>query len=279
MSEVRDTMGSPRRDKKHRAASTPATQAGWGNVPTETLDHIYRCLFTSYGPQHWWPANSALEVIVGAVLTQNTNWHAVEKAIANLKTRGILSIPALHQTPHEELSHLIRPAGYFRLKARRLKNLIAVIAGVYSGDLGRMATLPTGELRATLLAVNGVGSETADSIILYAFRRPVFVVDAYTLRVMSRHRLIPPTATYQELQSLFMERLPAAEAMFNEYHALLVQVGKEHCRPTPSCPGCPLELLPHKPDWRRRQGVCPRKASGEAPQYLRDKDARRKGKS
>jgi endonuclease-3 related protein len=184
-------------------------------------------------------------VIVGAVLTQNTNWHAVEKAIARIKDRGLLSIPALHQTPVDELAHLVRPTGYFRLKARRLKNLIEILVVEYSGDLKRMGKLPTGQLRDRLLAVNGIGPETADSILLYAFRRPVFVVDAYTLRVMSRHRLILPKTAYGELQSLIMGHLPPDEAVFNEYHALLVHVGKRHCRRTPSCPGCPLEpLLP-----------------------------------
>jgi len=214
-----------------------------GGSPADALADIYRRLLTAYGPQHWWPADSALEVIVGAVLTQNTNWHAVEKAIARIKDRSLLSIRALHQTPMDELSHLVRPAGYFRLKARRLKNIIDLIAGAYSGDLARMATLSTGELRNQLLAVNGIGPETADSILLYAFRRPVFVVDAYTLRVMSRHGLLLPRAAYGELQSLFMDHLPPDEAIFNEYHALLVQVGKRHCRRTPSCPGCPLEPL------------------------------------
>ena len=212
---------------------------------TDVLTGMYRRLLTAYGPQHWWPADSALEVIVGAVLTQNTNWHAVEKAIARIKDRGLLSIPALHQTPVDELAHLVRPTGYFRLKARRLKNLIEILVVEYSGDLERMGKLPTGELRDRLLAVNGIGPETADSILLYAFRRPVFVVDAYTLRVMSRHRLILPKAASGELQRLIMGHLPPDEAVFNEYHALLVHVGKLHCRRTPSCPGCPLEpLLP-----------------------------------
>lgn len=223
--------------------SWPAATGGVRISLPDILTDIYRRLLTAYGPQHWWPADSALEVIVGAVLTQNTNWRAVEKAIARIKDRGLLSIPALHQTPVDELSHLVRPAGYFRLKARRLKNLIDLLAGEYAGDLERMGKLPTGHLRDKLLAVNGIGPETADSILLYAFHRPVFVVDAYTLRFMTRHRLILPNAAYGELQGLFMEHLPPDEAIFNEYHALLVQVGKRHCRRTPSCPGCPLEPL------------------------------------
>jgi endonuclease-3 related protein len=209
------------------------------------LTDMYRRLLSAYGPQHWWPADTALEVIVGAVLTQNTSWHAVEKAVARIKDRGLLSIPALHRTPVDELSHLVRPTGYFRLKARRLKNLIELLIVEYSGDLEQMGKLPTVQLRDKLLAVNGIGPETADSILLYAFRRPVFVVDAYTLRVVSRHHLILPKAAYGELQGLFTAHLPPDEAVFNEFHALLVQVGKRHCRRTPSCPGCPLEpLLP-----------------------------------
>lgn len=215
------------------------------NLINATLREIYRRLLAAYGPQHWWPADSPSEVMIGAVLTQNTAWHSVERAMVNLRSHKLLSIPALYRIPQEELARLIRPAGYFRLKARRLKNLIDLVSGAYGGDLERMAKVATPELRAALLKVKGIGPETADSILLYAFRRPVFVVDAYTLRVVTGHGLLHFKATYRELQELFMEHLPPDEAMFNEYHALLVQVGKRHCRRTPSCPGCPLEpLLP-----------------------------------
>jgi endonuclease-3 related protein len=238
-------MNSGRGRTRYPVESLPAATGGAEISLPDILTDIYRRLLTAYGPQHWWPAESALEVIVGAVLTQNTNWHAVEKAIARIKRRGLLSVPALHQASVDELSHLVRPTGYFRLKARRLKNLIDLLVVEYSGDLERMGKLPTGQLRDKLLTVNGIGPETADSILLYAFRRPVFVVDAYTLRVVSRHRLILPKAAYSELQGLFMRHLAPDEAVFNEYHALLVQVGKRHCRRTPSCSGCPLEpLLP-----------------------------------
>jgi endonuclease-3 related protein len=209
----------------------------------DTLTEIYRRLLAAYGPQHWWPADSPLEVMIGAVLTQNTAWHAVEKAMANLKSRGLLSVQALRRIPQEELAPLLRPAGYFRLKTRRLKNLISLVSGAYGGDLERMAIAGTPELREALLKVNGIGPETADSILLYAFRRPVFVVDAYTLRVMSRHGLIGSEATYHGLQELFLEHLAEDEVIFNEYHALLVRVGKAHCRRTPLCPECPLEPL------------------------------------
>ncbi len=226
------------------------------NPVTDALTENYRRLLAAYGPQHWWPADSPLEVMIGAVLTQNTAWCSVERAIVNLKSHGLLSVQALSHIPQEELARLIRPAGYFRLKARRLNNLIDLVSEAYGGDLGRMATVATPELREALLKVNGIGPETADSILLYAFRRPVFVVDAYTLRVTSRHGLIHPGAAYGELQELFVEHLPPDEAMFNEYHALLVQVGKRHCRRTPSCPGCPLEpLLTWPPSEDRPQSL------------------------
>jgi len=214
MREPIDAVGSKKGRARYPVDSLPEATKGAGKSFAGILADIYRRLHDAYGPQKWWPADSAFEVIVGAILTQNTTWNAVEKAIARIQDRGLLSIPALHQTSIDELSHLVRPAGYFRLKARRLKNFIDLLVAEY-----------------------------ADSILLYAFRRPVFVVDAYTLRVMSRHRLILPKAGYGELQGLFMRHLPPDEALFNEYHALLVQVGKRHCRRTPSCPGCPLEPL------------------------------------
>jgi endonuclease-3 related protein len=243
MKEATEAMGSAKGCTRAPVDSRPEAKKGAGNSFADILADIYRRLHDAYGPQKWWPADSALEVIVGAILTQNTTWQAVEKAIARIKDRALLSIPALHQTSIDVLSHLVRPAGYFRLKARRVKNLVDLLVREYSGDLERMGKLPTGQLRDKLLAVNGIGPETADSILLYAFRRPVFVVDAYTLRVMSRHRLVLPKAAYGELQGFFMRHLPPDEATFNEYHALLVQVGKRHCRRTPSCPGCPLEPL------------------------------------
>jgi endonuclease-3 related protein len=211
----------------------------------DRLKEIYELLRKAYGPQHWWPAESPLEVMVGAVLTQNTNWQGVEQAIANLKRHNLLNPDKLKAIPTEELSRLIRPAGYFNLKARRLKNLIELVTEAYSGDLNHMRQVETGQLRRELLAVNGVGPETADSILLYALQRPVFVVDTYTYRVMNRHGLIAAEVSYDELQELFSHHLPADMTLFNEYHALLVRVGKLHCQPKARCQGCPLEpLLP-----------------------------------
>jgi endonuclease-3 related protein len=215
------------------------------NHLADRLSDIYVRLWNAYGPQHWWPAESPFEVMVGAVLTQNTNWQGVEKAIANLKSQGLLAVFRLHQAPAEELAELIRPAGYFNLKANRLKNLMKMVAETYAGDLQAMARVETDRLRRELLGVKGIGPETADSILLYAFSRPVFVVDAYTHRVMGRHDLVGETATYYDLQELFMEHLPEDVAMFNEFHALIVRVAKTQCHRKPRCSGCPLEpLLP-----------------------------------
>jgi endonuclease-3 related protein len=183
--------------------------------------------------------------MVGAVLTQNTNWQGVEKAIRNLNKNGLLSLGKLHHISVEELAEFIKPAGYFNLKARRLKNLIGMVAEAYGGDLEAMEQMETAQLRRELLSVNGVGPETADSILLYAFHRPIFVVDTYTYRVTSRHGLIEDEVNYQALQDMFMQHLPFDVDMFNEYHALLVRVGKLHCGRRARCEGCPLEpLLP-----------------------------------
>jgi endonuclease-3 related protein len=211
------------------------------------LKEIYDRLWQAYGPQQWWPADGPLEVMVGAVLTQNTTWRGAEKAIANLKRSGLLTVDSLHAISGEKLARVIRPAGYFNVKARRLKNLIELLANDYSGDLQAMGRVETEHLRRELLEVKGIGPETADSILLYAFGRSVFVVDSYTHRVVNRHRLIGQSAAYQELQELFTEHLPLDPALFNEYHALLVKVGKEHCQQQPRCADCPLEpLLPRQ---------------------------------
>ena len=215
------------------------------NTLSERLSEIYELLLEAYGPQHWWPAESPLEVLVGAVLTQNTNWQGVEKAMASLKLHDLLNPHKLQAIPTEDLARLIKPAGYYNLKAHRLKNLIAFLTEAYSGDLETMGQAETDRLRKELLAVNGVGPETADSILLYALEKPVFVVDTYTYRVMSRHGLVGEEVSYDELQELFIQHLPVEVKLFNEYHALLVRVGKLHCRRQPYCQGCPLEpLLP-----------------------------------
>ena len=210
---------------------------------TEPVKRAYQRLLDHFGPQDWWPGDSPLEVMIGAVLTQNTNWKNVEKAIANLRDADLLDVDALYELPTEELAELIRPAGYYRLKADRLHNLITLLVERYGGSIESMRSLDIVDLREQLLSVNGVGPETADAILLYALRRPTFVVDTYTHRVAARHGWIDFSAGYDELQELFGSRLPLDAAMFNEYHALLVRVGKQHCGRRPKCEGCPLEPM------------------------------------
>jgi len=211
----------------------------------ETLTEIYQLLFEHFGPQHWWPGETQFEIITGAILTQNTNWGNVEKAISNLKSAELLTPKRLHDIEAPELAELIRPAGYFNIKTKRLKNFVDWLFENYDGELAGLESLDTDRLRAELLAIKGVGRETADSILLYAFNREIFVVDAYTARVAIRHGLIEPEADYEQLRELFESNLPQDAQLFNEYHALLVKVGKEFCRPKARCAGCPLEKLPH----------------------------------
>jgi endonuclease-3 related protein len=211
----------------------------------QELIEIYQLLFDDFGPQHWWPGESRIEIITGAILTQNTNWSNVEKAINNLKAADCLSAEKLHSLELSKLAELIRPAGYFNIKAKRLNNFLDWLFENYNGNLTNLESLRTELLREELLAVKGIGRETADSILLYAFDRPVFVVDAYTARITIRHRLIEPDADYEQLRYLFESNLPEDIQLFNEYHALLVRAGKDFCRPKAKCPSCPLEKLPH----------------------------------
>jgi len=208
----------------------------------EKLRAFHAAMFKAYGPQGWWPAGSPFEVILGAILTQNTNWRNVERAIANLKHEGLLTPAALTAIEPERLAHLIRPAGTYRLKAVRLRHFLRLLADRFAGDLAALLALPTTALRETVLGVRGIGPETADSILLYAADRPVFVVDAYTARILYRHGLIDRDATYDDIQALMQGNLADDASMLKEYHALLVEVGKRHCRKrAPRCPGCPLE--------------------------------------
>jgi endonuclease III related protein len=204
------------------------------------LRDVYRKLSERYGPQHWWPALGPFEVIVGAILTQSTAWTNVEKAVANLRAAGRLSAAALHDLPEPDLAALIRPCGYYNVKARRLKAFVTWFNEGYGGDLGRMFSGDTATLRRELLGVYGIGEETADSILLYAGGRPVFVIDAYTRRTFRRLGLAPAPDSYAAFQAMFMENLPADPRLFNEYHALLVRLGKEACRQSPRCTACPL---------------------------------------
>ncbi|MBZ0169656.1 endonuclease [Candidatus Methylomirabilis lanthanidiphila] len=201
---------------------------------------LYRHLFQQFGPQHWWPARSRFEVIVGAILTQNTAWTNVEKAIAALRVARLLNPRGINTVPQERLASLIRSAGYYNMKAERLKHFTHFLLIRYGGSVQRMFRGKRPGLREELLTISGIGEETADSILLYAGDRPIFVVDAYTRRVLERHGLIAANTSYGEIQRLFMTHLPADPALFNEYHALLVAVGKIYCRRTPHCESCPL---------------------------------------
>jgi endonuclease-3 related protein len=211
----------------------------------ERLCEVYQLLLDFFGPQHWWPGETRFEIMVGAILTQNTSWSNVAKAIANLQAAGCLEPDRLHALDANELETLIRPAGYFRLKAKRLRNFTQWLFDDYEGSLERLDEIDTHRLREELLGISGIGPETADSILLYALDRPVFVVYTYTARVAVRHGLIEPELTYETLQDLFASNLEGDVPLFNEYHALLVHVGKDFCKPKPRCPGCPLERLPH----------------------------------
>ncbi len=215
-------------------------------MSTDQLTNIYELLLERFGPQHWWPGDTPFEIAVGAILTQNTNWTNVEKAIANLSEADCLIPQRIHELAHEELAALIRPAGYFNVKAKRLRNFVDWLVDQYAGDLENLRNVATHRLREELLAVNGIGRETADSILLYALDKEIFVVDAYTARVAIRHGLIDADADYEQLQCLFESNLPPDLQTYNEYHALLVRVGKEFCKPRPKCEKCPLVNLPHE---------------------------------
>jgi endonuclease-3 related protein len=202
---------------------------------------IYGILLDHFGPQAWWPGETPFEVMVGAVLTQNTNWTNVSRAIDNLKKENLLSFGKMHDLPVELLAEKIRPAGYFNLKAGRLKNLLNFIGVEYNGSLEEMFKEDAVSLREKILTVKGIGPETADSILLYAGNKPVFVVDTYTHRIFCRHAIIAEEDGYYEIQDYFMLSLPEEVELFNEYHALIVRVGKEFCKKSkPLCSRCPL---------------------------------------
>ena len=212
------------------------------------LTRIYDLLHAAYGPQYWWPARTRDEIVIGAVLAQNTAWPNAARAIAKLREADRLSLRRIHRTPPERLARLIRSSGTHRVKARRLLNLTGWLEQHFDGDLDALFDLGVVAARRGLLTVNGIGPETADAILLYAGGLPTFVVDAYTQRVLRRHRLIGPQADYQQTKALFERALPRRQKLFAEYHALLVAVGKHHCRPRARCMGCPLEALPHDAD-------------------------------
>lgn len=208
------------------------------------LKWIYEQLFKVFGPRHWWPGDTPFEIIIGAILTQNTAWTNVEKAIKNLKAQDLLEPEKLKNIPQDNLATLIKPTGYYQLKAHRLKEFIEFLFSNYDGNLDKMFKYDMWKLRGELLGIKGIGFETADSILLYAGNKPIFVVDAYTKRILIRHRLIDEKATYTQIQDLFMNNLFPDVQLYNEYHALIVQLGKGICsKSKPKCHICPLKEL------------------------------------
>ncbi len=223
-------------------SSYTRTTAGTKTIP-EHFDPsaLYQGLFAWYGPSGWWPGDSPLEIAVGAVLTQNTAWGNVEKAIGNLKAGGLLDLERLHRADPQDLAALIRPSGYYNIKAFRLKNLVAAVMEDFPGDLEGFLAQDTGRLRSRLLEVNGIGKETADSICCYAAGKLIFVVDAYTRRMLLRHLIIGPGWDYDDIQNIFQQGLPGRLEVYKDLHAHIVFIGKEYCRARqPRCDECPL---------------------------------------
>lgn len=209
----------------------------------QILMQIYQRLYQAFGPRNWWPAETSFEVVVGAILTQNTAWSNVEKAINNLKVEGVLEPEQLKSIEINELAELIRPSGYYNQKAKKLKEFVNFLFSCYDGQLSLMFEKELYPLRQELLSINGIGQETADSILLYAGYKAIFVVDAYTHRLLVRHNLIEDKVSYHHIQKLVMDNLPHQVELFNEFHALIVQVGKEACKKKPACDLCPLKGL------------------------------------
>ena len=228
----------------------PAAQWPGGLLATRhsPLATFFEALFQAHGQQHWWPGRTPFEVIVGAILVQNTTWANVERAIANLRQANLLTPSAMEKAAQPKLAQLIRSSGYFRQKARKLKEFMRFLRKEHRGSLPAMFRTPTAKLREQLLDVHGIGPETADSILLYAGNHPVFVVDAYTRRILQRHGLATGKESYEEIRRLFEQSLPNDHQLFNEYHALLVLVGKNYCRTrAPLCSQCTLHPFLPRP--------------------------------
>jgi len=236
LADSRNAAQKPRPLARSRRARLPKAQQ---SLPI--LREYYDALLQAHGEQHWWPAQTPFEVVLGAILVQNTSWVNVEQAIANLRRAGLLSPTALEKTPRAKLARLIRPSGYFRQKARKVHEFLRFLRREYNGSLGAMLSTPTVGLREQLLSIHGIGPETADSILLYAGNHPVFVVDAYTRRILERHGLTQGKESYEDLRGLFERSLPDDASLFNEYHALIVHTGKHHCRSRVAlCSNCAL---------------------------------------
>jgi endonuclease-3 related protein len=213
---------------------------------SQMLMEMYQAALARFGHQKWWPGQTSLEICVGAILTQNTNWSNVEKAIARLKAAGAMTLPALAALDVAALAELIRPAGYYNIKAKRLKNFLSHVQQ-RGGDLDAFLGQSASSLREELLSISGIGRETADSMMLYAAGKCTFVVDAYTYRVLLRHGLIDSDYDYEMIKELLESNLPADAELFNDFHAQFVSIGKNYCKPVACCAGCPLEPMPHDP--------------------------------
>jgi len=210
----------------------------------DILLKIYNGLYNCFGPLSWWPGDTPFEIMMGAILTQNTSWGNVEKAISNLKKEDLLEPQRLYRINQEELAQLIKPSGYYNIKARRLKNFVNIFVKEFEGSAEKMFSGDVRELRKKLLNVNGIGPETADSILLYAGKKPFFVVDAYTKRIFSRHKLISKDFTYYQIQEFFVKNLDRDVKLFNEFHAQIVMLGKTICTSkNPNCSKCPIGFL------------------------------------
>ena len=207
----------------------------------ERLLNIFHDLLNAFGKRHWWPGETKLEVIIGAVLTQNTSWKNVEKAINNLKCHKALDVSVLYKMNIATLARIIRPSGFYNIKSKRLKNIVNVLYENYNGNISKLNNINMFRMREILLNIDGIGRETADSIILYALDKPIFVIDAYTKRFLKNHRLFNGQNDYDTMQKFFMRNIPQDVYLFNEFHALIVYLCQNYCKKTPLCEGCPLE--------------------------------------
>jgi len=206
----------------------------------QRLLSIFKSLLSSFGRRNWWPGETELEIIVGAILTQNTSWKNVEKAINNMKARGVLDIDALQLISNKDLGEIIKSSGFYKQKSDRLKRIINMLHDYYDKSIDKLKLIDTHHLRNLLLNINGIGPETADSILLYALNRPIFVVDAYTKRFLKNHRLFNGDWKYNDIQQYFMSNLPPDTYLFNEFHALIVYLCQTYCKKVPECCSCPL---------------------------------------
>ena len=208
----------------------------------EKIKKFYQVLYKHFGSQNWWPGETPIEIAIGAILTQNTAWTNVEKAIANLKRHKVLLLKKLHVLSDAKLANLIKPAGFFNVKTKRLRTFFNFLkVQKCNNQLASLQKYSTSDLRDMLLGVSGIGPETSDSILLYALNRPIFVVDAYTRRIFCRHKILDVEAAYDDIQCLFEKNLPNSVEIYNEYHALIVELAKKHCKTRPNCSNCPLK--------------------------------------